>query len=227
MKQRIIKRVEVSSLFWKDLGDWRKHPEYPKIRASIGQFVANVMRGEPGGDISFAGLNSWDGVRHLHVPAKLILFTAYPDDSTVRICALKKHDFYGFKRERKSMSHNAVRVVHRAREAPAQPFPNWNQIIWRDPAEVPGHPELRELSRESLDALYQQIAQESEDFALLRRATDGMSERNAARIADAWLDDLLTAEAAVQEMILERARYRHGHTPPEVMTSWVPETEPP
>lgn len=220
MKHRVIRKVEVSSLFWKDLNDWRKHPEYAKIRANIGAMVSSVMRGEPGGDISFRGLDAWEGVRHLHVGSKLILFTAYPDDETLRICALKKHDFYGFKRERKSMANNAANVVLRAAFAASQPFPDWGKINWRDPAEILTHPELREISREALDSLYQELAQEGEDFVRLRKATEGMTDRNAARVADAWLDDLLTAEAAVQSVILERARYRHAHTPSELLTTW-------
>lgn len=220
MRQRVIRKVEVSSLFWKDLDDWRRHPDYAKIRGNIGAMVAAVMRGEPGGDLPFRGLDAWEGVRHLHVGSKLVLFTAYPDEETVRICALKKHDFYGFKRERKSMANNAANVVLRAALSAAQPFPDWGRITWRDPSEIPDHPELREVSREALDSLYQELAQEGEDFSRLRKATEGMTAKNASRVADAWLEDLLVAEAAVQTIILERARYRHAHTPPEIFTVW-------
>ena len=219
--QKKISKVEVSALFWKDLDDWRRHPEYAKIRANIAGLVERVLRGEPGGDVGFTGLSAWDGVKHMHVGQKLIVFTAYPKDDTLRICALKKHDFYGFKRERKSMAANAARVILRAAAAVPKPFPDWNKISWKDPSEVIDHPELAEMSRDALDALYQDIAEEGDTFKKLRRATEGMTEKNAARVADAWLEDLLRAENAVQAAILKRARHRHLSTPKETFTSWA------
>lgn len=225
MTQRRITKVEASPLFWKDLADWRKHPEYVKIRGNIGGMVARLMRGEPGGDVGFQGLHLWDGIKHLHVGAKLVVFTAYPQEDTLRICALKKHDFYGFKKERKSLAGNAASVVHRAAAASAKPFPDWGRISWKDPAEIIDHPELLEISRESLDRLYQEIAQEGDDFVLLNRATAGMSDKNASRVADAWLTDLLRAEAAVQEALLVRDRHRHDHSPAEIFTGWRPEPD--
>lgn len=220
MSNRKITKVEVSALFWRDLDDWRKHAEYHKIRGAIGDMVERVMRGEPGGDLPFQGLSTWGGVRHMHVGAKLVVFTAYPDNDTLRICALKKHDFYGFKRERKSMAVNAAHVILRAALAEPKPFPDWGRFTWKDPSEVPDHPELKEMSREALDALYQDVVREGEDFGKLRKATEGMTDKNASRIADAWLEDLLKAENAVQSAILERARYRHDHTPTELFERW-------
>ncbi len=226
MSQRIIKKVEVSPLFWKDLSDWRKNPDYAKVRGNIGAMIGKVMRGEPGGEAPFRGNDAWEDVRHIHVGAKLVLFATYPDEETIRICALKKHDFYGFKRERKSMATNAANVILRAAMAETKPFPDWGKITWKDPAELLDHPELPELSREALDALYQDLAQEGEDFTRLRRATEGMTDRNASRVADAWLDDLLKAEARVQDVILARARHRHDHSPAELFTRWEESPEP-
>lgn len=223
--QKKISKVEVSALFWKDLDDWRRHPEYAKIRANIAGLVERVLRGEPGGDVGFTGLSAWEGVKHMHVGQKLIVFTAYPQDDTLRICALKKHDFYGFKRERKSMAANAASVVLRAAMSPAKTFPDWGKVSWKDPADILSHPELMEHSRDALDTLYQEIVEEGDSFARLRRATDGMSETNANRIAEAWLEDLLRAEEKVQTVILARARHRHAHTPAEAFTRWLPDLD--
>lgn len=222
MTQRQVKKIEVSALFWKDLDSWRKHPDYQKIRANIGDFVNKVMRGQPGGDVNFKGNPLWEDVRHLHVGSKLIAFMRYTDDDTLRICALKKHDFYGFKNERKSMAGNAARVILNASVSASRAFPDWGKLTWKDPSELHNHPEIREMSREALDTLYQDIAEEGETFARLEKATEGMSEKNADRIADSWLADLLVAEQQVQEVILMRARYRHDHTPAKIFTDWVP-----
>lgn len=217
-----IKKIEVSPLFWKDLADWRKLPEYPKIRANIGAFVAAITRGESGGEMGFRGVKMWEDIKHLHVGSKLVLFTKTTDEDTIRICALKKHDFYGFKRERKSMAGNAVGVILRAAVADPKPSPDWGKISWSDPSDIHAHPELRELSRDALDALYQEVAEEGETFEKLDRATSGMSEKNALRVADAWLGDLLRAEKEIQDAILFRARLRNDRTPASTFTSWVP-----
>ena len=220
MNQRKIKKVEVSKLFWRDLDDWRKHPEYHKIRSHIGKMVEKVMNGDPGGDVPFMGNPVWEDIRHIHVGQKLVMFTRYTDDETLRICALKKHDFYGFRRERKNQASNAAQVILRAAMAAASPFPEWGKISWKDPSEIPDHPELKELSRDSLDKLYQEIMEEGEEFTRLRTAISGMSDKNAERISDGWLEDLLKAESAVQEMILTKARHRKDNTPPDIFTAW-------
>lgn len=221
MTQRTIRRVEVSSLFWRDLDDWRRHPDYDRIRADVAGMVGRMMRGEPAGDAPFRGASFWGGVRHMHVAAKLIVFLTYPDEETVRLCAIKKHDFYGFRSERKSLAANAASVVLRSALSEPQPYPDWGRLSWRDPADILTSAELRELSRDALDALYREVVEEGESFGRLRRATEGMTDRNAARVADAWIEDLLRAEAAVQAVILERASHRHAHTPPEVLTGWA------
>lgn len=217
--QRKIKKVEVSSLFWNDLSDWRKHPGYPKIRADIGGMVSKMMRGEFAGDSPFRN-KVWEDVRHLHVSSKLIVFLTYPDEETVKICALKKHDFYGFKNNRSNIERNSASVILRSAIAQSKPFPDWGRMSWRDPSEILDHPELLEMSREALDTLYQEICQEGEDFLKLRKATEGMTDKNASRIADAWLEDLMRAEGVVQDAILKKARYRHEHTPEDLLTQW-------
>lgn len=114
-QNRTITKVEVSDLFWKDLAKWRSSKEYPAIRAGIADMVLAAARGGNGGDKNFTGGNKiWTGIRHKHLPAKLILFTMYPDGDTMRICALKKHDFYGFKNERKSRAADAAHKVRNA-----------------------------------------------------------------------------------------------------------------
>ena len=168
----------------------------------------------------------WEGISHMHVAAKLIVFLTYPDADTVRLCALKKHDFYGFGSEKKSVAGDAARKIHNTAAKPPAPSPEWPSLRWSDPGEVAGHPELPELSREALDRLYREILDETDSFSRLERRIEGLHSVAAQRVADRWMDDLSLAQEAVEDAILRIAAMKRRHLLARDFEAWGREAGP-
>lgn len=223
MQNRKITKVEVSDLFWKDLAGLRKTPNYWAIRKGIAEMIQAVSRGDPGGDKAFIGdKKGWAGILHKHLPGKIILFTMYPEESTIRLCALKKHDFYGFRNERKSRVEDAIRKVRGAAERPAKRSPEWTSLKWQDPGQIAGNPELVELSRDGLDALYQSILEEQDTFEILARRLEreNMSMRLQESFTQSWMDALIEAQGAIEGELVARARRRAPHLEAAAFADW-------
>jgi hypothetical protein len=210
-----VTKIEISSLFWRDLGEWRTHKDYFSVRARIAEMVMRAGAGEPAGDAPFNGRKElWDGIGHTHVGIKLTLFTTRPDGDTLRLCAVKKHDFYGFRSERKGRANDAARKVHNASVSPHDPSPGWSGIRWRDPSEIPAHPELRELSETGLRAPYQDLHTEADRFDRLAEAVKDLSPRMREAVEEAWTSGLIEAIGAVEAEIIRTARSPKAHLEP-------------
>ena len=176
MAKKPITKVEVAAGFWKDLEAWRRHPDYWAIRRDIARIVQRRAAGEDGGDIPFSGnKDSWGGLNHAHICSKLIVFTGYPEQTTLKLCAVVKHDAYGFRQERKSMANTFAARMQRALTSRPVASPDWSGLKWRDPGDIPGHPELRELSEDGLRGLYQEILDEQDNLEKLQRRMHEMS----------------------------------------------------
>ena len=217
---KTITRVEISSLFWDDLTDLRSHPDYRKLRASIAATIQSMARGENAGDRAFQGRDIWGSIRHKHIGSKLILFLVYPDADTVRLCAIKKHDFYGFRRERKSRVEDAARKIGNAAASPHTPSPNWPSLKWTDPGAIAQHIELRELSREGLSSLYQEVLEEIDTLALPCQRIEGMSDKLARSFTDGWFEGLEEAQSAIEDQLCELARKAKPHFSPKAFETW-------
>lgn len=216
-----VTKIEVSSLFWRDLAEWRTHKEYFSVRARIAELVLRAGAGEPAGDVPFTGRKEvWDGIGHAHVGNKLTLFTTRPDGDTLRLCAVKKHDFYGFRNERKGRANDAARKIHNASVSPHDPSPGWSGLKWRDPSEVASHPELRELSDAGLRGLYQEILEEADRFDRLGQAVSGLSPRMRGAVEEAWVTSLIEAKDAVEAEIIRSARPPRPHIEPAAFEGW-------
>lgn len=223
MARKPIKRVEVAGSFWKDLAAWRRHPDYDQIRRDIARLVLRRAQGADGGDAPFTGGDRWAGIFHAHISSKLIVFTGYPEEGVLKLCALVKHDAYGFRNERKSLAANFAARMHRLVDAPAVPRPDWGTLKWRDPGDIPTHPELREMSRDGLEALLNEVLDEQESFEILQRRSAEMSPPVAAAFEGAWVDALVEAQRVLEELIIERVRPAAPHLDPRSFEVWAPE----
>jgi hypothetical protein len=217
---RTIAKVEVSGLFWKDLSKLRNTSDYWSIRKNIGQFVLRLGQGEPGGEKGFRN-SVWGDAKHVHVGSNAILFNTFPESDTLKLCALRNHAFYNFKGGRKNQDGPAAAKVATAAGGPSLSSPGWPQLRWSDPAEIAGHPEFAELSREGIEAVYRDVLDEGQDLTRLTRQIDGMSDRNAARVADGWLNSLIDAEAACEKQLLAIARRRPDFMKVAQFESWL------
>lgn len=216
-----VTKIEVSSLFWRDLSEWRTHKEYFPVRSRIAEMVMRAAAGGPAGDTPFNGRKAvWDGIGHAHVGNKLTLFTTRPDGETLRLCAVKKHDFYGFRTERKGRAIDAARKVHNASVSPHAPSPGWSGLKWRDPSEILSHPELRELSGAGLRDLYQEILDETDRFDRLGEAVKELSPRMRAAVEEAWITSLIEARDKVETEIVRTARSPKPYLEPVVFEGW-------
>jgi len=216
-----VTKIEVSSLFWRDLSEWRTHKEYFSVRSRIAELVMKAAAGEPAGDTPFNGRKAvWDGVGHAHVGNKLTLFTTRPDGETLRLCAVKKHDFYGFRNERKGRANDAARKIHNASASPHAPSPGWSGLKWRDPSEIPSHPELAELSDKGLRALYDEVNTEAETFGRLAETVQELSPRMRAAVEEAWMSGLVDALDAIETAIIRSARRPKAHIEPDRFEGW-------
>lgn len=177
--------------------------------------------GEPAGDTPFNGRKAvWDGIGHAHVGNKLTLFTTRPEGDTLRLCAVKKHDFYGFRKERKGRTNDAARKIHNASITPHAPSPGWSGLKWRDPSEIPLHPELKELSDVGLRSLYDQINAESDDFSRLADAVKGLSPRMRSAVEEAWTSGIIDAIDAIETEIVRSARRSKPFLKPDRFDEW-------
>lgn len=217
---REIRKVEVTSLFWKDLADWRKHPDYWRIRSQISDMVQKAARGEPAGDKPFTGGNLWTGIRHMHLAAKLVVFTMYPDEDTIRLCAIKKHDFYGFKNERRSLASTAAQTIRYAATKGHCPSPEWSGLRWSDPAEIANHPELPELSSQGLGRLMDELMEEVDSLEKLKRKGEPLSPARRVELADRWLDSIIEAQDALHERMMHLHKLSSGLAEPALFTRW-------
>lgn len=221
MAKKPITEVEVAGLFWKDLADWRRHPDYDQIRRDIARVVLRRALGADGGDAPFTGGDRWSGIHHAHITSKLILFTGYPDETTLKLCAVTKHDAYGFRNERKSLAGNFAAKMQRALEAPSVLRPEWGSLRWRDPGDIPGHPELAEMSKEGLEGLLRELYEEGDSFERLDRRRAEMSSTLGQAFEGAWLDALIKAQDAVQDELLSRLRPAPTHLKPKEFEGWA------
>jgi len=215
------RKIEISSLFWRDLSEWRTHKEYFSVRARIAELVLRAGAGEPAGDTPFNGRKLlWEGVGHTHVGNKLTLFTTRPDGETLRLCAVKKHDFYGFRNERKGRANDAARKIHNASVSPHDPSPGWSGLKWRDPSEVVSHPELREMSGAGLRGLYEELLTEADRFDRLAEAVKDLSPKMRVAVEEAWTSGLIDALGAVEAEIVRAARPPKPHLEPAAFDGW-------
>lgn len=216
-----VTKIEVSSLFWRDLSEWRTHKEYFSVRSRIAELVMKAAAGEPAGDAPFNGRKAvWEGIGHAHVGNKLTLFTTRPEGDTLRLCAVKKHDFYGFRNERKGRANDAARKIHNASVSPHAPSPGWSGLKWRDPSEIPSHPELKELSDAGLRSLYDEVTTEADEFAKLAEAVRELSPRMRAAVEEAWVAGLLDAVDAIETEIVRTARRPKPFLEPDRFEGW-------
>ena len=230
MAKKPITKVEVAGLFWKDLADWRTHPDYDEIWRDIARIVLRRAKGVDGGDAPFTGGDRWGGIHHAHITSKLIVFTGYPEEGTLKLCALTKHDAYGFRNERKSLAANFAAKMQRTLNAPSVARPDWSSLRWRDPGGIPGHPELPELFKAALEPLLAELFEEGDSFERLERRREEMSPVLAQAFEGAWFDALVEAQGAVQAELVSRVRphlrifpqrpSKAGHSPCEFPGIW-------
>ena len=221
---RTIDKIEVSDLFWKDLGLWRGHGDYFAIRKSIAEMVLLASSGTLAGDKAFTGGRAvWSGIRHKHLPAKLICFTMYPHDHTMRLCAVKKHDFYGVRNERRSRVDDAAHKIRGAAERPAARSPHWAGLRWEHPAELVVHPELPELSADALTRLHADIIAEQDGLVRLERRIEamGLSGERELEFMDAWMSGLCDAQVRVEESLIALATRLPDYLEPEAFEPWL------
>lgn len=96
-------------------------------------------------------------------------------------------------------------------------------LRWQTPADIPNHPELRELSPEGLSDLLTAILEECDSMAMLRQQVgeQGLTGSLEQQFADAWLDDLIAAQDAVSEEMTRQARRRPEALAPEEFAAWA------
>lgn len=219
MAHRKITKINGSKLFWKELGALRNHPDYWVIRANIKNIIQVMERGESPGDRGFRSPDM-EGLRHIRVASKLWLFFGHQEEGEVKLVTVGKHDIYGFGNERSNIKASTSKRLQNALHGPNVRSPEWKSIKWVEPSDVMNHPELLELSREGLEALYNELLEEADTLERLEQATKSLSKRSADRVGYGWLDDLDEVIHFVEATLVKSARKKVPYLTPKDFENW-------
>lgn len=202
-----VTTVEVSPVFWKNLGEWRRTSEYGRIRADIARVVAAAAAGDNTGERAFRN-PSWGDIRHVHVASKLILFTSRPEQGVLRLCAVDLHRNYGFKGVGNGREVVAARRMSNLARGPSLLRPDWPDIRWTVPGKLLHDPEIQEASSEAVLRLRDELDDESHTLARMEEHLAAVPAVRRDDAATAWIDDLIAARDVVEAEVL--SRMRHG-----------------
>jgi hypothetical protein len=206
---RKIKAVETSDIFWNDLKGLRKESWYADIRKSIAKFVTDLAKGLPVRERGFSNPNL-KGVMHVGLPKDMRLFHVYPDDSVLRLCLVADHRVYGFKGKNKSKEASTANRVWRSAEGEVVQSPKWDDIKWKNPADLVDNPELNEMSIKGLHDINVSLNAEIDDFQLLIRFAKVPTVNEVPdKVLGPWLEDLVSAQESVidaMDLVCKRRR---------------------
>lgn len=221
-----VTTIEVSPVFWKNLGEWRRTSEYERIRADIARVVAAAAAGEDAGDKPFRN-PAWGNVRHVHVASRLIMFTARPEPGTLRLCAVDLHRNYGIRGAGTAREGVFARRMSLLATGETATRPDWPDIRWTVPGQLLHDPEIGEASNEALLRLRDSLDEEGHSLARMDDYLLVVPEREQARVAGQWIDDLIAARDLVEAEVLRRMdrRLDRAHLAPDDFAAWLPRPE--
>jgi hypothetical protein len=208
-----IDRVVYPELFWNTVEQLRSHVRYPAIRQNLIEFLAFKMDGiqkmgprdKPfNSKAPLAGIWHWECSRNPHV----ILFYTY-SAGTLTMAMLGDHHDYAFQGQRSTADERTARRIANAIEGGHVPSPMWKSLAWKRPSDITNHPDLFDLSKETVESIRQVLYRELEDGAIFERVFGVSIYENGTQAFESWIDETETAIFALNNAL------RHTPTTPE------------
>lgn len=219
-----VSGVRTHALFWKTLEDHRDRPHYNLLRTKIRQLIlAKLESTNPlsGSDKQFVNKTSLNGIWHFtasRTPDVVIFYTI--DENKLNLAMVGSHHDYPFNDTNRNAGERTGRRIRNTLYSGVVESPQWDDLRWVDPEDLLLHPDLPELSAESLDTLLLDVHQELKDGA-----------RYMARHGRA-LDDPATGMPELERYVeaLEKARdlileIRRAHEGPMFWIKRKPDNE--
>jgi hypothetical protein len=189
-----ITGVRTSDLFWRTLEPHRIQSHYQTLRNKIAELIQRKRESTgpaSGRDSPFGSNNALlAGIWHykaLRNPDVVVFYVI--EKGALCLAMVGSHDDYPFNGKNLSASARTGTRIRNAVAAGDSGSPMWPALSWGDPSEIPGHPELDELSAPALDRLAIELLEEMEDGPRYvtrngRRVEDGPEEEFERYFAD-------------------------------------------
>jgi hypothetical protein len=181
-----------TSLFWESIEQYRVNGQYLGIRAKIRELMQCREAGSPHPrEKMFLG-GQLKGICHFQIMTKpdVVLFHTVSDQEVV-FCMIGDHSDYAFKGKNVSANIRTANLINNSGKQNIL-SPLWETAPrWTNPTNLFTHPDLPELSHESLDSLLNSIEDEANTGRRYFMTHGKRLENEEIKVIDQYLHDII------------------------------------